>query len=87
MIKVIKGLPTTLPPSMPMVIITKDDYQEIINPLVKRVVTAFGKVNYKFESNTPLKNYTTGAWIEDALLGMRYFTKWRKIAIVSEKKE
>ena len=37
--------------------------------------------------NTSLKNYTAGAWIEDALLGIRYITKWRKLAIVTEKNE
>ena len=63
----------------------EDDYYNVINPVVKKVADTQGKINYMLILNTPLKNYTLGAWIEDGLLGFRYFSKWKKLAIVTEK--
>ena len=87
MIEVIHGLPAYVTAFRATGAVTRDDYLTIINPLVKSVVTVFGEVNYMLVLNTSLKNYTAGAWIEDALLGIRYITKWRKLAIVTEKNE
>ena len=87
MIEVIHGLPAYVTAFRATGRVTGDDYLTIINPLVKSVVTVFGEVNYMLVLNTSLKNYTAGAWIEDALLGIRYITKWRKLAIVTEKNE
>ncbi len=85
MIEVIQGLPPHVTGFRATGIVTRDDYHKVINPLVKKTITAYGKVNYLLVLNTPLKNYTTGAWVEDALLGFRYFSKWNKLAIVTDK--
>lgn len=85
MIEIIQGLPAHVTGFRAVGKVTKEDYIKTIIPLVKSVATAFGKINYLLVISTPLKNYTTAAWIEDALLGFRYFSKWNKIAIVSEK--
>lgn len=85
MIEVIDGLPAHVTAFRATGVITADDYHKIINPQVKSVVTQLGKVSYMLVLNTSLKNYTMGAWIEDALLGLRHFNKWKKLAIVTEK--
>ena len=85
MIEVIHGMPAHVTAFRATGIVTRDDYYNVINPLVKNVAIAFGKINYMLVLNTELKNYTLGAWVEDALLGFRYFSKWRKLAIVTEK--
>ena|SRR5437868_13839484 len=85
MIEVIHGLPAYVTAFRATGVVTKNDYTTTINPLVKSVVTAFGEVSYMLVLNTTLNNYTMGAWIEDALLGLRYFSKWKKLAIVTEK--
>jgi len=87
MIDVIHGLPAYVTAFRATGIVTRDDYHKIINPLVKTVATTFGKVNYMLVLNTSLRNYTAGAWAEDALLGLRYFSKWKKLAIVTDKDE
>jgi len=87
MIEVIHGLPAYVTAFRATGIVTRDDYTKIINPRVKTVADTFGKINYMLVLNTALKNYTAGAWIEDALLGLRHFTKWKKLAIVTEKDE
>ncbi len=85
MIEVIHGLPPHVAAFRAAGTVNREDYQKLINPIVKKIVDAFGKVNYMLVIQTPLKNYTLGAWIEDASLGLRYLTKWKKIAIISEK--
>ncbi len=85
MIEVIQGLPPHVTAFRAAGTVTRDDYHKVINPLVKRVAESFGKVNYMLVLNTPLKNYTTGAWIEDGLLGFRHYRKWKKLAIVTDK--
>jgi hypothetical protein len=85
MIEVIQGLPGYVTGFRATGVVTKADYHTIINPFVKKVVTSYGKINYLLVINTSLKNYTAGAWIEDALLGFRYFSKWNKLAIVTDK--
>lgn len=85
MIEVIQGLPAHVAAFRATGIITRQDYHVIINPLVKNIAVESGKINYLLVLSTPLKNYTVGAWIQDAFLGLRYFSKWKKLAIVTEK--
>jgi len=86
MIEVISGLPPMVAAFKASGKITADDYNRIINPLVKKIDKESGHINYLLVLNTPLKNYSIGAWIKDGLLGFKYFSKWNKIAIVSHKK-
>ncbi|MEO5908691.1 MAG: STAS/SEC14 domain-containing protein [Ginsengibacter sp.] len=86
MIEIISGLPSNVAAFKAIGIITADDYNKTINPLVKKIEKEFGKINYLLVINTALKNYTLGAWIKDALLGFKYFAKWNKLAIVSNEK-
>lgn len=86
MIEVISGMPPFVAPFKAHDKITRNDYEEIINPLVEKIYREYGKINYLLVIETDLGNYTVGAWIKDALLGFVYFTEWRKIAIVSERK-
>lgn len=66
--------------------VTEDDYLNTINPLVAKIEKEFGKISYLLVLNTELKNYSIGAWIRDGLLGLKYFTKWKKLAIVTHSK-
>lgn len=86
MIEIIPGFPSHVAAFNATGKITADDYTRTINPLVKKIEKEFGKINYLLVLNTPLSNYSLGAWIKDGLLGFRYFPKWNKLAIVSEKK-
>ena len=85
MIEVIHGLPAHVTAFRATGTVTRDDYHKIINPYVKKVADSYGKINYMLVLETDLKNYTLGAWIEDGLLGLRHYSKWKKLAIVTEK--
>ncbi len=87
MIEIINGLPAHVAAFNATGQVTEDDYIKTINPLCAKVVKEFGRISYLLVINTSLKNYTIGAWIKDGLLGLKYFMKWNRLAIVSEKKE
>jgi stage II sporulation SpoAA-like protein len=86
MIETIPGLPSKVAAFNAIGKVTADDYNKTINPIVKKIEKEFGKINYLLVINTSLKNYTIGAWIKDALLGFKYFAKWNKLGIVSNRK-
>ncbi|MEP6582733.1 MAG: STAS/SEC14 domain-containing protein [Ginsengibacter sp.] len=83
MIEVIKGMPAYVAGFRATGKVKREDYQQIIYPLVDSIAKSFGKINYLLVIETPLSNYSAGAWIDDAILGIKYFSKWNKLAIVS----
>jgi len=64
--------------------VTKDDFEKVIFPEVKKHREQTGKLNFVLYVDTPLKNFSVGAWIRDIWLGMKQFASWRKIAIISD---
>src|SRR5258707_14111794 len=64
--------------------VTKDDFEKVIFPEGKKRTALSGKLNFVFYVDTPLKNFSIGAWIRDIWLGMKQLGAWRKIAIISD---
>lgn len=64
--------------------VTKADFENVVIPAVNKIVEKTGELNYLLVIDTALKNFTAGAWWEDALLGIKKLTKWRRAAIVSD---
>jgi hypothetical protein len=85
MIEIIPGLPAKVAAFKATGKVTADDYKKTVNPVVKKVEKKYGKINYLLVLNTSLDNYSLGAWIKDLLLGFKYFPKWNKLGIVSNK--
>lgn len=83
MIQIVPGLPPHVAGFRAIGAVTRHDYKKVVYPVVNNVVKAFGKINYLLIIETTLDNYTVGAWMDDALLGIKYFTRWNKIGIVS----
>jgi hypothetical protein len=86
MIEIIPGLPPHVAAFYASGKITGQDYDEIINPLVKKIYEEYVKINFLLVINTSLCDYSIGAWMKDAILGFVYFTEWKKIGIVSNKR-
>ena len=63
--------------------VTKEDF-EMVKEEVAQLVEKTGKLNYLlFLDNSP-KDFTLGAWLQDALLGISNITKWNRAAIISD---
>ncbi len=66
--------------------VTKDDYTQVVNPEIERVLSQHGHIHFLLELQTGTGNFTAGAWMSDALIGLKHLTKWKKMAIVSDQK-
>ena len=66
--------------------ISKSDYQQTLWPALQELYKNKGRVSLMLIVDTPLKNYSAGAWMADARTGLKYFSKWRRVAIVSGSK-
>lgn len=64
--------------------VTKDDYTNVVNPEIDRIIAIHGHIHFLLVLETNTGNFTAGAWMSDALMGMKHLTKWKKMAIVSD---
>jgi len=64
--------------------ITEKDFTDLVMPAVQELVNRTGKINYLLVLETPLKNFSAGAWLKDAVMGIKHLLKWNRAAIVTD---
>ncbi|MFN8308349.1 MAG: STAS/SEC14 domain-containing protein [Chitinophagales bacterium] len=64
--------------------ITKENYETVVIPAVTELVKRTGELNFILVVDTELSNFTPGAWMQDAWMGLKNLAKWNRSAIVSE---
>lgn len=64
--------------------VTTDDFQQVLKPEVESFLKTNTDLNYIFELNTELKNFSAGAWFQDAMLGIKHLTSWKRSAIITD---
>ena len=63
--------------------VTMEDFENVVIPAVNELVARTNELNYLMVIDTDLKNFTIGAWWQDAFMGLKQIAKWRRAAIVS----
>ncbi|RZK10727.1 MAG: STAS/SEC14 domain-containing protein [Flavobacterium sp.] len=63
--------------------VTKDDF-DIVQKKVAELVEQTDKLNYLLYLENSPADFTIGAWLQDALLGIKNLTKWNRAAIISD---
>ena len=66
--------------------VTKQDYDLVLKPALDALRARTGKINYLLLLETPVSNFTVGAWMDDFMIGVKHFTHWNRIAIVTNEK-
>ena len=66
--------------------VTKQDFDEVLKPALESLYKRTGKINYLLLLETTVSNFTLGAWVDDLALGLKHFTHWNRIAIVTNEK-
>ena len=66
--------------------VDKHDYDNILVPELEQKDKEHGHLHMLMLLETPVKNFTLGAWMEDAWMGLKHFKGWRKIAIVTDER-
>ena len=84
MIETLKDLPYNVAGFRATGEVTQDDYKNILVPQVQLLVEKLDKINFLLLLDTEVSDFTAGAWMQDAMLGLRHLTKWNRAAIVSD---
>lgn len=66
--------------------VTKQDFDEVLKPALDALLKRTGKINYLLLLETTVSNFTLGAWVDDLVLGLKHYTHWNRIAIVTNEK-
>jgi hypothetical protein len=64
--------------------VTKEDYDNVVIPTIDALVKKQGKINFVLVLDTSISNFTIAALMKDMGIGLKHFTKWHKMAIISE---
>lgn len=67
--------------------VTKDDFQEVVVPSIDKLVKRIDEINFLLVLDTDIGNFTSGAWLQDILVGLKHLGKWNRAAIVSDSDE
>ena len=84
MIEELKHTPNTMVGFRAIGEVTKEDFEAVVLPAVSELVKRIDKLNYLLILDTSIKNFTFGAWLKDAMLGLNQLAKWNRAAIISE---
>jgi hypothetical protein len=66
--------------------VTRSDMEAVLLPKIQELVNRRGEINYLLVLDTGIQNFTLAAWWDDLKLGLKNFTKWNRIAIVTDQK-
>jgi hypothetical protein len=66
--------------------VTKDDYEKVLIPAIDKAAKEYGALHFLMVLETDISNFTLGAWMDDAKVGLKHFTKWYRMAIVTDQK-
>ena len=86
MLQIMKDLPAHVVGVRALGHVTKDDYEQTLVPAIEKVAKELGVINFLMVFETDIKNFTYGAWMQDAKMSLKQFAKWNKIAIVTDQK-
>lgn len=83
MLAKIQGLPAYVAAFKATGKVDKDDYDNILIPELERVDKEHGHIHFLLVLETPVKNFSAGAWLQDIWMGIKHFRGWKKMAIVT----
>lgn len=66
--------------------VTNNDYTKALVPLLDEQVKRNGKINFLLVLETDIQNFTAGAWCGNIEIGLKYLLRWKKLAVVTDRK-
>jgi len=84
MIDVIEGFPHNVVACSAKGRVTKDDYLTTLIPEVERALAQNPKIRLYYELGPEFAGFDVGAAWEDAKVGIEHFSRWERVALVSD---
>lgn len=66
--------------------VTVNDYETILKPILDEKVSSIGDINYLVIFETDGSHFTPVALWRDLTLMMKYYRRWNKIAVVTDRR-
>lgn len=84
MIHELKNTPNTMIGFVATDDVTQGEFDKVVLPGIDELVKRTDKLNYLFVLETPLRNFTIGAWMTEAMLRLNNIDKWNRAAVVTD---
>ncbi len=66
--------------------VSEKEYEEVLIPLINDPLEKNKKISFVLVLETDIKNFEPGKWCGNVKIGLKFFFKWKKIAIVTDQK-
>jgi len=86
MLQLIKDMPDHVAAIHAVGDVTREDFENTLEPIFDELVSTCGEINYLLILETNGSNFSPGAWWRDLVLMLKYYSKWNKIAVVTDKR-
>ena len=67
--------------------VTRLEYEDSLAPLLDNVLKTNRKINLVLILETDIKDFSPGKWCGSVKIGLKYFFKWGKVAVVTDRKD
>jgi len=86
MLRTIENLPSHVTGIHAYGEVTEQQYITLIRNLLDEQVKKTGRINFILILETDIKNFASGMWCGNVRMGLKYFFRWKKIAILSDQR-
>lgn len=66
--------------------VTKEDYEKVVIPQIEKLARRQEELNFLFVLDTNVTDFSAAASWEDFKLGIKHYTHWGRVAIVTDQK-
>lgn len=64
--------------------VTKEEYDAVIVPKIDTLAEQQGEINYLVVLEADINAFSAGVWWDDFKMALKHFSKWNKVAIVTD---
>ena len=64
----------------------KEEYERVVMSRVDEVAAQYGKINFLVRLETGMEEYSLAAFLDYLKVSFEHFTRWNRMAIVSDQK-
>lgn len=86
MVELLKDFPSHVAAYRAAGKVHKEEYEQVVMARVNEVADTYGKIEFLVLLETDMENYSLGAFIDYLKISFKHFSKWDRMAIVSDER-
>lgn len=86
MVEILEGFPGHVAAYKASGAVSKEEYEQVVMARVDQVADLYGKINFLVYLETDMSNYSIGAFMKYLKVSFEHFTKWNRMAIVTDER-